>query len=321
MNRLFNKFTLSGFIILVVGFSVGPQVELDETITPVSLTNDINDYIQSRESRFHDIRSNTQKTVVWANPEAPAKTPIAMVYLHGFSATRQEIAPVSDIVAKSLDANLFYTRLTGHGRSSEAMADITVNAFLNDAVEALEIGKRLGDKVILIGTSTGGTLATWLATYDQSNTIAALILVSPNFGPKRRESELLLLPWGNTLLQMIEGPVYQFEALNDLQQQYWTTQYPSQALLPMMGLVKLTREKDFNKILQPVLIIYSPYDNIVSTDAIQDNYSKFASNIKEIITIDETGDPQHHILAGHIMSPGTTQEVANRIIQFIQQIP
>jgi esterase/lipase len=321
MKRLLNIYILTGFIALAVGIGVGPRVEIDETITPVILPDDIEAYIKNNESRIPDIRPNTEKTILWANPEAPAKTPIALVYLHGFSATRQEIAPVSNIVAKTLGANLFYTRFTGHGRNGNAMADITVNALLNDAVEALEVGKKLGDKVILIGTSTGGTLATWLATYDTSNSIAALVLLSPNYGPRRKESELLLLPWGNTLLQMVEGPVYQFEPYNELQQQYWTTQYPSEALLPMMGLVKLTRDKQLERIEQPVLVMYSPNDSIVSTEAIKNNYFRFASKTKTIIAITDSSDPQQHIPAGRALSPKTTQEVANHILEFIQQIP
>lgn len=320
MKRLFNKYILTGFVVLAIGFGVGPKVELDETIAHTTLPDNIDNHIQSLESRFSDIRPDTEKTILWANPESPTKTPIALVYLHGFSATRQEIAPVSDIVAKSLGANLFYTRLTGHGRDANAMAELTVNAFLNDAVEALEIGRKLGDKVILIGTSTGGTLATWLATYDKSNTIAALILISPNYGPKRMESELLLLPWGYTVLQLVEGPVYRFEPYNDLQQQYWTTQYPSEALLPMMGLVKLTRDKDFSKIQQPVLTMYSPKDDMVSADAIQSYYSQLGSKTKKLVPITKSGDPQNHVLAGRIMSPETTKEVANNIIKFIQEI-
>jgi len=321
MKRLFNKYVFAGFLVLAVGFGLGPRVQLDETITPISLPDDITTYIKNSESQVPDIRPDTEKTIVWANPAAPAKTPIALVYLHGFSATRQEIAPVSDIVAKSLGANLFYTRLTGHGRNGNAMANITVNALLHDATEALEIGKKLGNKVILIGTSTGGTLATWLATYDKSNTIAALILISPNYGPRRKESELLLLPWGNSVLQLVEGPVYQFEPYNELQQQYWTTQYPSEALLPMMGLVKLTRDKNLGKIQQPVLIMYSPEDSIVSTEAIQEYYSKFASTAKKIIAITDSGDPQQHILAGRVLSPHTTQEVADNIVEFIRLLP
>ena len=84
-----------------------------------------------------------------------------------------------------MNANIFYTRLTGHGRSNAAMAEATVNDWANDAVEALEIGKQLGERVMIVGTSTGATLAAWLATYDQSNDILAHVWISPNFGPKR----------------------------------------------------------------------------------------------------------------------------------------
>jgi esterase/lipase len=63
---------------------------------------------------------------VWANPDK-TKTPCAIVYLHGFSATRQETAPLSDLVAAQLGAYLYYTRLAGHGRGGEAMAEPYAN--------------------------------------------------------------------------------------------------------------------------------------------------------------------------------------------------
>ena len=320
MNRLFNKYVLAGALIFIAGYSLGPRVELDETIQPISLPTDLATYISSRESQFPDIKANTEKTIIWADPKQQQATPYSIVYLHGFSASRQEIAPVCDTVAESLDANLFYTRLTGHGRDSNAMAQISVNALVNDAVEALEIGKQLGHEVIVIGTSTGATLATWLASHDNSQRIAALILISPNYGPKRIESELLLLPWGETLLQLVEGPTYQFDPYNAQQEQYWTTKYPSEALLPMMGIVKLTRDKDLSSIQAPVLIMYSPDDQIVDSNAIQEMFTRFSSEQKNIISITDAGDPQQHVLAGNIMSSQTTDKVTNNILEFIRQL-
>lgn len=99
-----------------------------------------------------------EKTIIWAN-DSREKTPLSIIYLHGFSATCRETAPVFDRVAEKLGANLFYTRLTGHGRDSEAMGEVTLNAFLNDAMEAWEIGRTIGEEVIIVGTSTG---ALWL---------------------------------------------------------------------------------------------------------------------------------------------------------------
>ncbi|HEY5601564.1 MAG TPA: alpha/beta hydrolase, partial [Gammaproteobacteria bacterium] len=175
--------------------------------------------------------------------------------------------------------------------------------------------------IIVVGTSTGGALAAWLASHDNSERIAALVLLSPNFGPKRRDSELLLLPWGNAILQWVQGATYRFEPYNDLQQQYWTTQFPSEALLPMMGLVKLTRDKDFSRLRLPLLVMYSPADQMVDANAIREKFTQFASGTKKIIALTDSGDPQQHILAGDILSPHTTPVVANNIVDFLRQLP
>ncbi|WP_455207425.1 alpha/beta hydrolase [Kaarinaea lacus] len=321
MKRFFNKYVVTGFLVLVTGYGLGPRVKLDETIKPATLPNDLDAYIRTGENQVANLKPGTDKVIIWADPDQRQPTPYSIVYLHGFSASRQEIAPVCDNIARTLGANLFYSRLTGHGADNRAMANLSVNALLNDAVEALEIGKRLGDKVIVIGTSTGGTLATWLASYDKASRIAALVLLSPNYGPKRKESEFLLLPWGSTILHFVEGPVYKFEPYNELQQQYWTTQYPSEALLSMMGIVKVTRDKDPTSIHTPVLVMYSPNDTIIDTQAVQAMYSQFASEIKKIIAVTDSGDPQQHILAGDILSPQTTQAVTNNIVEFIRRLP
>jgi len=55
---------------------------------------------------------DTESRIVWANGEA--RTPWAVVTLHGFSATRQETAPLAETVASLLNANLYEVRLTGH---------------------------------------------------------------------------------------------------------------------------------------------------------------------------------------------------------------
>jgi len=321
MKRFFNKYALSGVLVFAIAYSLGPRIDLDETIQPIVLPADLATYISNSESQIPDIKPNTEKTIVWADPKQRQTTPFSIIYLHGFSASRQEIAPVCDTVAESLGANLFYTRLTGHGRGSNAMAKISVNALVNDALEALEIGKQLGHEVIVIGTSTGATLATWLASHDKSQRIAALVLISPNYGPKRIESELLLLPWGETLLQLVEGPTYQFEPYNALQEQYWTTKYPSEALLPMMGIVKLTRDKDLNSIQAPVLTMYSPDDRIVDSNAIRETFARFTSEQKKLVSVADADDPQQHVIAGNIMSPKTTEKVTNNILEFIRQLP
>ncbi|KZL20096.1 hypothetical protein PsAD2_01582 [Pseudovibrio axinellae] len=62
-----------------------------------------------------------------------------------------------------MEANLYYTRLTGHDRTGEALAEATLYDRINDLAEAVEIGRQIGEKIIIVSTSTGATLSAWLA--------------------------------------------------------------------------------------------------------------------------------------------------------------
>jgi len=293
---------------------------LQENIPPIELPADLDGYLRISEARFADIRPGAEKTIVWADHENPARTPWSIVYLHGFSASRQEVAPLVDIVAGKLGANVFFTRFTGHGREPDAMGSISAEALLRDALEAQEIGKRLGDRVIVMGSSTGATLATWLASRDHSHAISALVMLSPNFGLHRAVSEFLLYPGGKILLHLIEGPRYHFEPHNAQHQKYWTTQYPSKALIPLMQVVKLARDKDLRRIQHPTLMLYSPRDTVINAKLVPKYFARLGSPHKALHIISDLSDPQNHTLAGDILAPDSTQAVAEKILEFVSHI-
>ena len=112
-------------ILLITLFFVGPTAKIDTHLKLLTLPNDLDHYLIQTEARFSDIVPGAEKTIIWAHA-AKTKTPWSIVYLHGYSATRQETAPLSDQIAAQLGANLFCTRLTGHGRSEAAMAEPTI---------------------------------------------------------------------------------------------------------------------------------------------------------------------------------------------------
>ena len=167
-----------------------------------------------REDSVDNLRPQARKRIVWANAEQPSRTALAIVYLHGFSSTSAEIAPVCDLLASRLDANLYYPRLTGHGRCGDAMLEITLRSLLRDSLEALAIGRRLGERVILVGTSTGATLATWIGATQSCANLAGIVLLSPNFRVKDLRFELLRWRWGQRIALRIQGPSYAFEPVN-----------------------------------------------------------------------------------------------------------
>lgn len=313
---------LTGFLLVscaLIGlFFLGPRVKIDTSIRSVELPEDLDEYLAKSEAKFSDIKAGAEKTIIWAGGKG-VSTAYSVVYLHGFSACRQEVAPLADIVAKELGANLFYTRFTGHGRSSEAMVDGSVNSWLNDAWEAVEIGKRLGEEVIVIGLSTGGTVATWLATQNIAEHVAAFILVSPNLSLVDRKTELLTLPWGRQIAEMVMGPEYGWEPHNEQYGKYWTCRFPTRALLPLQGMVSLARSLDLGTIHRSLLVIYSPADEIVCPLTIEKRFGSIGSEKKKLIPYYESGSPSHHVLAGDILAPDSTRPIADMIIDFVKE--
>jgi len=71
-----------------------------------------------------------------------------------------------------------------------------------------------------MGVSNGATIATWLATQPIAVDAAALVLISPNFGPADARSRLLLLPWGGHLAELLIGAERHWEPQNALHGRY-----------------------------------------------------------------------------------------------------
>jgi alpha-beta hydrolase superfamily lysophospholipase len=196
------------------------------------------------------------------------------------------------------------------------MLEGSVNAWLNDTREALAIGQRLGKKVIIIGVSTGGTLATWLAARPATEHVAAYVLISPNYAPADPMSGVLLWPWGEKIAELIIGPEFSWEPRNKLHGKYWTHRYPVRALLPMMGLVSVIESLNLGGINTPVLLIYSPGDRVVDSATIEETFARIGAPRKLLVPYTGAGDPNQHVLAGDILSPGSTKVLAEMIVDF-----
>jgi len=171
-------------VVLVGLWFLGPRepVGLSPLAAFPSASADLDAWLAEREANHDDLTDGVAKEIVWRDPTSRERTPVSIVYLHGFSATSAETRPFADDLASALGANLHYTRLRGHGRPGEALAEATVQDWVNDTAEAIAIGQAIGERVVVIGTSTGGTLAA-IAAADPTafGEMAAVVMVSPNF--------------------------------------------------------------------------------------------------------------------------------------------
>lgn len=240
-----------------------------------------------------------------------------MVYLHGFSATRQETWPLAGKVARERGAHLFLTRSSEHGRSADAMGEPEVSDWIRDGKEALTVARRLGHRTVLIGTSTGATLAAWLATSEFADQLEALILISPNFGLRKNAAQVLTWPWGRQLARLIIGDYRSWEPHNERHARFWTTRYPSSALVTMMALVQLARDTHLGGVEVPAMRIYSEQDKVIDPKAARRAFTSLGSARKQVVRVEDSTDVDQHVLAGDILSANTTSALASKIARFV----
>ena len=290
-----------------------------ETCLP--LGDDLDASLAAAESRFGDLRPGHGKEILWHN-KVGAKTPLAFVYVHGFSASKAEIRPIPDRLSRAFDANLYYTRLPGHGRNGRAMGETRTSQWYDCLDEALEIGRLIGERVILLSCSTGGTLvASGLSHAERRSAIAASVFIAPNFRVNSRLVNIAYLPGAHRWLERLVGPEYGFEPRNAQQAKWWTTSYPPSSIVPMMELVRDAKRANLSQIDVPALAVFSDADQVVDARATYKALARWGGPV-EIASapLGPNIDKLAHVIAGDIISPGNTDWAVKTICTWLESV-
>jgi len=255
------KISFSLVLILSLAYYLGPQpesFELSKSIAPINTDiHKLDNYITSKEAGITNLKDDNQARMVWANESLKTKTEYSVVYLHGFSASQGEGFPIHKDFARRYGFNLYLARLDGHGTAGdEAMKGLTSELLVNSAKEAIAIGELVGDKVIVMSTSTGCTLALYLA--GGKNNIHSLIMYSPNIKINDKAARLLTGPWGRQIGELaLGGDVVDWGAESGNDSLYWNTSYSIDGLIAMQDLIDQTMQKlTFRTVKQPVFMGY-----------------------------------------------------------------
>ena len=177
--------------------------------------------------------------------------------------------------------------------------------------------------MLVIATSTGGTLAA-AAAQDAGlmRDVAGIVFVSPNFALNTPLAPLLTWPAARHWLPLIAGEVRAWEPLNDAQGRYWTTQYPSVAVLPMAALVRMAGRLDHGAARVPALFVFAPEDRVVRADRTEAVAATWGGPVTILrVTPGPGDDPAAHVIAGDIMSPGLTDTVTAAITDWARGLP
>ncbi len=319
VGKALGKLILALFLLFGAAWLLAPVEPVDTEISFLEndLPRDLEGYLAQSEQQFSDITPGTEKRIVWAG-KAGSKTDLSVIYLHGFSGASEEIRPVPDLVAKALGANLFFTRMAGHGRGGAAMSEPEAGDWIEDSAEALAIGRAIGREVIVISTSTGGTLAAIAATdAGQIDLVRGIVFISPNFRVNHPAALILTAPFGRQWGPLVAGDEIAFQPVNDAHARFWTYRFPASAAFPLGALVKYARSLDYSGVTTPAFFIYSNDDKVVSPRATRQIAERWGGAVDMWqVTLPPGSDPNAHILAGDVLSPGNTDATVQAILSW-----
>lgn len=296
-------------LILVIVYFSGPQPakpKFDKTFSPILAEPAALEAFIAAKERMHVIKPDNEARIVWAD-SMKKRTEYAVVYLHGFSASQMEGDPVHRRFAKEFGANLYLARLADHGiDTTETLMNFTADRFWNSAKDALAIGKAIGDKVILITCSTGGTVALMLAA-EYPNDVHAMINMSPNIAINDPAAFLLNNPWGLQIARNVLGSKYREWTPTGDRAKYWNNKYRIEALVQLEELVESSmNQSTFERVKQPCLTLYyykdeEHQDPEVKVSAMLKMHEQLGTqpDLKQAIAMPEAGA---HVLGSSLTS-------------------
>ncbi len=280
-----------------------PSLKADLPVVPDSAAALVA-FIARGESQ-HKVKPDNEARIVWAD-STHHPTEYAIVYLHGFSASQGEGDPVHRDFARRFGCNLYLSRLAEHGiDTTEPLMNFTAEKLWNSAKEAYAIGRKLGKKVIIVGCSTGGTLALQLAaTYPEIN---SLILLSPNIAINDPNAWVLNNHWGLQVAHMVKGIYNDSPDTAALYKQYWNNHYRTEATVELEDLLERKMKASlFEKVKQPVLLLYyykdeASQDPVVKVSAMLRMFRQLGTPeaLKKKVAMPLTGN---HVIGSYIRS-------------------
>jgi len=316
MLTLFIGFTLVSATVVIYRFNRLKLLNLSAS-TDVSL-EDIETSIYQSELCVENLREGTKKQILWFDQHQ--KTQITILYIHGLSASAHEISPVPETIAKELKANLYSTRLTGHGSDGEFLASASAEDWLLDFEQCWNIATLIGHRVVIIASSTGATLVEcFLNQLSKKDALMSLIYISPNFGIKHPLAAIMSWPFSQYWLKYFLGRTHKGSFENALQESIWTYNYPVRVFRQMQRLIDAMYRTRVFAIDLPVLVFLSELDEVVSAEKTRSYIQRKHLNCVYRF-IEPKANTTNHVITGSAMRPETNELVIGNAIAHIKKL-
>lgn len=304
-------FLMAFSIVIAVVYMLGPKSEITrlEGAYPEVPTNldSLEAFIFAKSDTVKGLKPENEAQIIWSDSLNKQKTPLSIIYIHGFGASHMEGNPVHRELAAYFGANLYLVRLPEHGiKREDAMKHLTAQRLVDEVREAYMVGKSLGDSVIVIGTSMGGALTLLLASEQPD--IKAILLYSPAIREYGDALEQFFQPWTKTIAENYTFPngVRKTPREGD-KAKFWTEEYHINAFTSLAVLLRSTMTpQTFQKINQPLFLGYyyksdQEQDFVVSVPQMLNMFDAVSTPeaLKQKTAFPEAGD---HVIASSITS-------------------
>lgn len=307
-----------GGLVLIAGLSLIPARPLPGALPehPAATAADpgaaMDAYLLARldASRKEGIRPGNEERL-----ERPAagRAKVAILYVHGFGASRAEGEAVVDQLASGLGATVYYTRLPGHGGGLEAHAAAKPEEYFARVEEDFHRVRPLGERLVLIGSSTGGLLCTWLAARHPEE-VSALVLASPLYDFAPAGSFLISRRVGMRIIEAVFGEYRDASWKRDPERRkqpgyedHWITKQRSRALLTLDGLRRtIVTDAVLAAVRAPVLMLYHyaddvNQDTVVSVSAIHEAFARMNGGHPHALSREVAiADGNHILLSAYV---------------------
>ena len=289
-----------------------PQTRVPQDLTPAEMAG----WLADEEARHGNVIEGAEARIFWASNPEP--TELCVLYVHGFSASRQEISPVPEAVSKALSANLVCARLAGHGLSTKPM-QASVEDWLQSVTDAWEIASRIGNRVVIVAVSTGAPLSIWLTQRAaDSSAVHSLLFMSPNFRIRHSFGFILTWPWAKVWVPKLMGEEREWEPENDLVARYWSNRYSINAVIEVQKVVDWVRRTKLDSCNIPLATLYMAGDPTISHEAAIAFHEAWQADSKELIEVPIDPENVQHVFTGNISAPHRVDWTVETCLAFIR---
>jgi len=226
----------------------------------------------------------------------------AVLLVHGWTTTPYELRRLGKYLHQK-GYTVLAPLLTGHGTVPADLENVPWEVWSEDVEKAYFELKEKHEKIYVVGTSLGASLASILAGNNPE--VSGLVLMAM---PYRLRMEKLLWAFARLLLlfknynKKYYPPSFGSKAMITRRISYQI--YPIKSAFEVYRLVKFSR-RVIAKITQPCLILQSSIDHIVAKKSLERIYAKISSKVKQKKYIPEA----YHTFISDIKNESIFEEI------------